>query len=126
MDFRGTTFLIINCCPPVLGHHTLPFKTFLFLLSSIFRSLVAEVVDQTELGAVYGLLAIMDAILPYICETTQPFKFKLFKTLHFSLSFVNKIVPSLSERTTISILFPQCRYPSPGLYNVPYNPLYQC
>ena len=33
------------------------------------RSLVAGVVDQTELGAVYGLLAIMDAILPFICET---------------------------------------------------------
>ena len=33
------------------------------------RSLVAGVVDQTELGAVYGLLAIMDAILPFICKT---------------------------------------------------------
>ena len=32
------------------------------------RSLVAGVVDQTELGAVYGLLAILDAILPFICK----------------------------------------------------------
>ena len=63
------------CFRSVLGHQLLLVKNFLFLLSSLFRSLVAEVVDQTELGAVYGLLAIMDAILPYICETTQPFKF---------------------------------------------------
>ena len=61
------------CFSSVLGHHPLLVKTFVFLLSSLFRSLVAEVVDQTELGAVYGLLAIMDAILPYICETTHTF-----------------------------------------------------
>ena len=55
---------------------------------SPLRSLVAGIVDQTELGAVYGLLAIMDAILPFICEISKKESLNI-STLHFSLSHLN-------------------------------------